>query len=82
MIASNTSLESERQTVWRVTVAWPVTDPVGQQERVDGLTQILTQRKIIGLMGPGRPTRRGLAVELVLPMRETRVLTAQADGAI
>ena len=82
MIASNTSLESERQTVWRVTVAWPVTDPVGQQERVDGLTQILTQRKIIGLMGPGRPTRRGVAVELVLPMRETRVLTAQVDGAI
>lgn len=82
MIASNTSLEPERQTVWRVTVAWPVTDPVGQQERVDGLTQILTQRKIIGLMGPGRPTRRGLAVELVLPMRETRVLTAQAHGAI
>lgn len=82
MIATNNAQESERQTVWRVTVAWPETDPVGQQERVDGLMQILTHRKIVGLMGPGRPTRRGVAVELVLPMRETRVLTATFEGDV
>lgn len=82
MIATNNAKESERQTVWRVTVAWPETDPVGQQERVDGLMQILTHRKIVGLMGPGRPTRRGVAVELVLPMRETHVLTATFEGDV
>ena len=82
MSATINAQESERQTVWRVTVAWPETDPVGQQERVDGLMQILTHRKIVGLMGPGRPTRRGVAVELVLPMRETRVLTATFEGDV
>lgn len=82
MIATINAQESERQTVWRFTVAWPETDPVGQQERVDGLTQILTHRKIVGLMGPGRPTRRGVAVELVLPMHETHVLSATFEGDV
>ena len=69
-------------TVWRATLAWPVTTEVGRQERVDGLQQLLSTRAIVGLMGPGRPTRGGMVVDLVLPVTDTRVVTAVRGGVI
>lgn|GEM_PF-2060520 len=73
---------AEPSTVWRVTLAWPVTSRVGRQERVDGLQQLLSTRAIVGLMGPGRPTRGGMVVDLVLPVSDTRVLTASPRGEL
>ncbi|MDR2255627.1 MAG: hypothetical protein LBE25_06480 [Arthrobacter sp.] len=67
-------------TVWRVTLAWPETSTTGRQERVDGLQQLLSTRAVVGLMGPGRPTRGGMVVDLVLPVQRTRILTASRDG--
>ncbi|RII41780.1 hypothetical protein DWB68_10885 [Galactobacter valiniphilus] len=69
-------------TVWRVTLAWPETSTTGRQERVDGLQQLLSTRAVVGLMGPGRPTRGGMVVDLVLPVEQTRILTASRDGQL
>uniref|UniRef100_UPI0025BC8411 hypothetical protein n=1 Tax=Galactobacter sp. TaxID=2676125 RepID=UPI0025BC8411 len=67
-------------TVWRVSLAWPATDADSRQERVDGLQQLLSARSVVGLMGPGRPTRAGLIVDLVLPVDRDQVLVAKRDG--
>jgi hypothetical protein len=69
-------------TVWRVSLTWPATDAASRQERVDGLQQLLSARSVVGLMGPGRPTRQGLIVDLVLPVDRDRIMTAQRDGVL
>lgn len=69
-------------TVWRVSLAWPATDAGSRQERVDGLQQLLSTRSVVGLMGPGRPTRAGLIVDLVLPVDQDRVIVAKRDGEL
>lgn len=73
---------AEAGTVWRVTLAWAVTSEAGRQERVDGLQQLLSARAVVGLMGPGRPTREGLVVDLVLPVSHTRIMVASRDGEL
>jgi len=79
---NETSERAGAGTVWRVTLAWAVTSQAGRQERVDGLQQLLSARSVVGLMGPGRPTREGLLVDLVLPVQGTRVLIATRDGEL
>lgn len=79
---SGTAAGIEPSTVWRVTLAWPVTTEDGRQDRVDGLQQLLSARAVVGLMGPGRPTREGMVVDLVLPVLEASILLATRDGAL
>lgn len=72
----------EPSAVWRVTLAWAVTSDSGRQDRVDGLQQLLSARAVVGLMGPGRPTRDGMVVDLVLPVADASILIAARDGAL
>lgn len=69
-------------TVWRVSLAWPAIDDASRQERIDGLQQLLAARSVVGLMGPGRPTRGGLIVDLVFPVDQAKVLFAKRDGVL
>lgn len=72
----------EPSAVWRVTLAWSVTSESGRQDRVDGLQQLLSARAVVGLMGPGRPTREGMVVDLVLPVSDASILITARDGAL
>lgn len=72
----------EPSAVWRVTLAWAVTSESGRQDRVDGLQQLLSARAVVGLMGPGRPTRDGMVVDLVLPVSDASIVMAARDGEL
>lgn len=74
--------QAPQPELWRITLAWPEVTAQGRQERVDGLQQLLSTRAIVGLMGPGRPTRGGLVVDLVLPTRDGKLLKAVQGGGL